>query len=159
MSFASVIREVKEDNAETHEADERGDYKHDKGNISKGRPVDERSGFWCFDAHLHNCDRDEQSAERDECYDSNGPGESDPINETIQDDWVDDAADGRARRSHTHRQADSGAKVRRKDGHGRYEKTARADAHAEPLREQHLPVLRAETQHHVSEHDAKVADD
>lgn len=74
----------------------------------------------------------------------------------MEDDGVNDAAERGARRRNANRCTDPRGEIRRQDRHAGHEQRARTDADAEGLREENLPVLVTQGQHHLAEdeHDA-----
>lgn len=69
----------------------------------------------------------------------------------MEDDGVDDAAEGAACGGDADGHADARAEVGAEDGDGGDEQRARADADAEGLREEDLPVRGTQREHHLPE--------
>ncbi len=83
MAGRGDVGEVEEDDVEAHEADEGGEGEDDEGDVGEGGRVDQVAGLWRLDAHPHDGDGDEQSAEGHEGHDADGPGESDAVDEPV----------------------------------------------------------------------------
>lgn len=149
---------VEEGHIQPHEAaEEAGDLEAVGGDF-EGLEVEKGAGLAGEDAHAHYRARDDHGGEDDEAQHAGGPCEADLRQQLVEDDGVDDAAEGGAGGRDADGHADARAEVRAQNGDGGDEQRARADADAERLREEDLPVRRAQGEHHLPEHEHEGAE-
>ncbi|TPX17931.1 uncharacterized protein E0L32_011994 [Thyridium curvatum] len=149
--------QVEERDEEAEVGAEHGEAVEDVGPLAEGRGVDEGAHAPRGEARAHDEHAEAAGRQRQEAQHAQRPAEADAPQQVLEDERVDDpaqaaAADGDAR--------DEGAPAQeplRQDGEPGHDDAAGAEADAEPLRQQDVPVLRADARHHGAEGDAEGA--
>lgn len=148
-----VQLDVEEGRVQAHEDDHGAGNEEHVGRLLEGGQVEHLAPRWRQHAHAHTQVRDEQRGEGDEADDAGGPGEADGADQAVQHDGVDDAADAAAGGGDAGGGGQACGEVGAEDGNAGNEEAAGADADAEGLGQEDLPVLSAETEHHLAEDD------
>lgn len=151
MGLQCVELGVEEGHVEPHKPAKEACDLEAVGGDFEGLEIEQGAGLGREDAHAHYRARDDHRGEDDEAQHARRPREANLRQQLVEDDGVDDAAEGAAGGRDADGHADARAEVRAQDGDGGDEQRARADADAERLREKDLPVRRAQGEHHLPE--------
>lgn len=110
--------------------------------LERGK-VNQSTGLARRDPGLEEHERDDEAPDLNETDGPYGPREADPGQELPDHAGEHEAAGRAAARRDAHDEGPLLLPVRRDDGHGRAEEEPVAEAEADALREEQLPVLRA----------------
>lgn len=112
--------------------------------LLEGAPLDDAAGPPRREAGLHEAICDDEGADLDEANGANGPAETDRGQQLAGHGGEDEAARDGAGGRDANGEGALLFKVGRDDGDGRAEEAAVAQAHADALAEDKVPVLRAD---------------
>lgn len=154
----AIVRQVEQYNIEAGEPEQASEGEQEPPAVGEGRRVENGADPRRLDALAQQQHWRNESGKADEADHADAPRKSNFVYQLEQNNRVDDAAQRAARRRDASGQADLGAEVGLQDGDRGREHKASAQADAESLSQDDLPVLRSQTQHHVAEHDQEGAD-
>ena len=144
MTFQGVDLGVEEGHVEAHEADEETEDGEGVGGFLEGGQVKQGALLGRENAHAHAHVGNNHGSKDEEANDPRRPREPDLRQQLVKDNRVDDATERASARGKAYREREFGREIRTQDGDAGHEDATRADADAEGLREEHLPVLGAE---------------
>ena len=139
--------EVVEGEVEAPEAEEHAEGEEQIGGLGEGGPFDQRAGFARGQARAGEGEGDGLDGEHDEAQDADGPREADPGQQLLDDGGEDDAAGRCARGGDADGHGAFGGEVGGEQSEAGAEEEAVADAGADSLGEEELPVFCAQGGH------------
>lgn len=159
VAFQRVHLRVEERHVQPHEPAEEADDLQRIRRDAERLQIQQTPTLGRQHADPHARTRHDHGGQDDEAEHARRPCEADFRQQIMKDNRIDHASKTAPGSRDADRHTDPGAKVRAQDRHAGHEQCTGADADAECLREQDLPVRCAQREHHLAEDEHEAAEE